>query len=528
MASQQLSTNTFGVAKWIVSASASLGTHTTIGAAITSASAGDTIWIREGTYTENLTLKAGVNLATYAQAFAGVNNVTNGGVIIKGNATMSTAGQVTITGIQFQTNAAAVLTVSGSAASVVYLHNCDIEANTTAIQFSSSVAASTILLNNCNIDLLTTGIAAYSSSSAGLINFVNSTIGNIGNSTTSSSNSAGNVYFYYTNVLAPLSTSSTGNLLTNYSTIDASVVNTTPVTTAGTGFYQDIHGSLRGGTASALVIGAGTTALINDTVFSSSNANQITGAGTLTYTNLALNAGSAGLNPTTRTPFTGYIIDATNLTLSGDANTATVNISSGAAAKNTNIGNTTSTSTLALKTGTNTTTPVYTVATNSGTIISALGAGSINYPLQPAFQYLLETPVTNATGNAGVYTLGSGTALIKIFDQGNNMTTGGVFTAPVAGNYLFTFTAQIINCTIGTFMNLRIVTTKRNYYTGLQRAASSANFYIHLSVIANMSAADTATFTLIGTGEAGNTQTINGSGASTGDQFTYVTGQLLS
>ena len=60
-----LTTGNYGPAKFIVSANVYEGTHTTIAAALTSASSGDTIFIRPGTYTENLTLKAGVNLCAY-------------------------------------------------------------------------------------------------------------------------------------------------------------------------------------------------------------------------------------------------------------------------------------------------------------------------------------------------------------------------------------------------------------------------------------------------------------------------------
>ena len=98
MANQQLSTNTFCTAKWIVSPTATDGTHTTIAAALTAASSGDTIFIRPGTYTENLTLKAGVNLAAYdCDAFSGQ-------VTISGKCSFSAAGQVDISGIRLQTN----------------------------------------------------------------------------------------------------------------------------------------------------------------------------------------------------------------------------------------------------------------------------------------------------------------------------------------------------------------------------------------------------------------------------------------
>src|ERR1043166_1875682 len=118
MAQQIVSTNTFTTAKWIVSATASDGTHTTIATALTSASSGDTIFIRPGTYTENLTLKAGVNIAAF------ICDGYTPNVTISGTLTLTTAGTVSISGIRLQTNSAAVLAVTGSAASNVFLINC--------------------------------------------------------------------------------------------------------------------------------------------------------------------------------------------------------------------------------------------------------------------------------------------------------------------------------------------------------------------------------------------------------------------
>src|SRR5574338_867477 len=54
--------NNYGASTWLVDPVAGKGSHTTIASALTSASSGDTILIRGGTYTENLTLKANVHL----------------------------------------------------------------------------------------------------------------------------------------------------------------------------------------------------------------------------------------------------------------------------------------------------------------------------------------------------------------------------------------------------------------------------------------------------------------------------------
>src|ERR1700755_2396663 len=64
-------------------------------------------------------------------------------------------------------------------------------------------------------------------------------------------------------------------------------------------------------------------------------------------------------------------------------------------------------------------------------------SGIINLPLNVCFLSILATQVNNVTCNGGAYSLGTtgGTALTEIFDQDNNISTAGTFTAPVAGIY---------------------------------------------------------------------------------------------
>lgn len=71
--------------------------------------------------------------------------------------------------------------------------------------------------------------------------------------------------------------------------------------------------------------------------------------------------------------------------------------------------------------------------------------GSVAEPVgMSKFLYIQQSNVANATGNGDVYTLGTSVALTKIFDANNDMTTGGLFTAPATGYY---------NLTIGMCLN---------------------------------------------------------------------------
>lgn len=301
---QQLGTNTFTTAKWIVSATASDGTHTTIAAALTSASSGDTIFIRPGTYTENITLKAGVNLTSF-EPTAAISTATPSNVIINGKCSFSAAGTVGIKGVTLKTNSDFALAVTGSSASIVILDNCFINcSNNTGISFTSSSASSLIEFHYCTGDLATTGIALFAHSGAGTIVFRFSDFGNTGGSTTANTVSGtGSVlpnYFYIQN---PITLSSSSSMVGDYVEIGPVSSNTTVLTTSSTASVNLQFCNLASGTASAVSIGSGTTVALHQSFVSSSNANAITGSGTLIFTSVVFNS-SSGINSTVlRSPF---------------------------------------------------------------------------------------------------------------------------------------------------------------------------------------------------------------------------------
>jgi hypothetical protein len=95
-----LSTNNYGPAKFVVATSAANGTHTTLASAMSAASSGDTIFLRDSV-TENVTLTPGVNISSWP---SGSSLNGTGNAKITGKLTMTGAGSVTIVGIQLETN----------------------------------------------------------------------------------------------------------------------------------------------------------------------------------------------------------------------------------------------------------------------------------------------------------------------------------------------------------------------------------------------------------------------------------------
>lgn len=288
-----LNLNPMSASRWIVDSKGFNGTHTTIASALTSASSGDTIMIVDGTYTENLTLKAGVNISSY------IGDGYTGNVTIVGNCTASFAGTCTLSGIRLQTNSANCLTVSGSSATVVNLVDCYINAsNNTAISFSAASTSARINMYQVTGDLGTTGIAYFANSSTGIMFLFNCTLFNNGNSSTANTISAGNVTFFHTIFSNPTTSSGTGSIGIFYSNCDTSTSNSTSFTVGGSGAHNFYDSAIFSGTASCATISQ--TLNCHNCVLSSSNTNVITGAGTLNYSALSFSGSSSTMNTTTQ------------------------------------------------------------------------------------------------------------------------------------------------------------------------------------------------------------------------------------
>ncbi|HET9433057.1 MAG TPA: hypothetical protein VFO37_04835 [Chitinophagaceae bacterium] len=123
------------------------GTYTTVQAAITAASAagGGVVFIRPGTYAENLTLAVSVDLVAIT------GGAESSGVEINGNHTFSGDGTAHYLNISFEATTGNNFTLSGAGAKNLYFRDCSFE-NTAAnaIVFSSNPAGTAnVYLSNC-------------------------------------------------------------------------------------------------------------------------------------------------------------------------------------------------------------------------------------------------------------------------------------------------------------------------------------------------------------------------------------------
>jgi hypothetical protein len=291
--------NNFGTAKWIVSSAYSDGcTHTTIASALTSAASGDTIFIRPGTYTENLTLVAGVNICAY-ECDALTPNVT-----IVGKCSFSSAGTVSMSGLRLKTNSDYFLAVTGSAASIVNLSSCYCEcSNASGISFTTANTSSSINLINCSGDITTTGITFFVSSATGTLNIKKTSISNSGASTTASTASAGTVSIDQSRISFAITTSSTAYFTSSDSGFTVgTAAGTLPLTIGGTpgAFPNTINNcGFVGGSAPGFRIDA--LSEVRSASIYSTNTNAITGGGFLGLGYVLMNGGATNIVPSTGT-----------------------------------------------------------------------------------------------------------------------------------------------------------------------------------------------------------------------------------
>ena len=312
--------NYFSPAKWVVSTVAGEGTHTTIAAALTSASSGDTIFIMPGTYTENITMKAGVNLSAFGSD--GITPCQGSpfpvavNVIIKGTVTATYTGQAAISGIQLRTNSATALSMTGSNACNLTFFGASIYAlDGDGMTINNANAAINFYSCTCRY---TTGFALFTVTATFGIDFENCTFqGTVSTSTIA----AGRVVFNGCDMPGILiTTSATGQVFANACYWQAS--GSTLLTTAGTVLSEIYNCFLLSGSASTISVGSGTTLNIATTAINSSNTNVITGAGTLNYGSITFVGTSSGINTSTLNPLVTLPSSGGSVTLTGDSGTA--------------------------------------------------------------------------------------------------------------------------------------------------------------------------------------------------------------
>lgn len=270
------------------------GTFTTIQAAITAASAGQNIFIRPGTYTENLTLKSGVNLIGMCNSFRG-----DAPVKISGKATL-TSGHMEIDNILFATNSDYLFDISGSSTISVYR------------SFFSIGTTGAFTLNSGNVNLLSCGGSA-SSGSCPLITAINSSSVQVYSCTFLSSSTAASTFANGGSLTVGNSTFQNGVSTSDTAIFQAtnssfgSIASALPslvLNGTGTNCFAFNCEFLSPGNTFNVSVGTGATLnLSNCSIFCNlAGGVAIAGAGTLNYSSLTFPSTASTITTTTQVP----------------------------------------------------------------------------------------------------------------------------------------------------------------------------------------------------------------------------------
>lgn len=135
-------------------------------------------------------------------------------------------------------------------------------------------------------------------------------------------------------------------------------------------------------------------------------------------------------------------------------------------------------------------------STNTAIIVSQ---NQVRRPLQCTFFAQLNANLGNVTGDGTVYTVPCDNVVVDQSSSYNPAT--GVFTAPVAGNYLFgaSINTQGLTSSMNVYV-LKCMTTAREYRLvemgAYSPSSASQTLQIAGCIFAKMSAGDTAFFTI--------------------------------
>jgi hypothetical protein len=288
-----LATNNYGRGTFIVSATPQLGTHTTIAAANAVASAGDTIFIRNGTYTENFTAVPGVSyVGDTASAFDAQS-------IIVGKITITTAGNYGFSGLRLRTNSDYALVCSGANACTVNITDCYLDpTNNSFMNYTNSNAASRMEWFNCFGIIGTTATTWFTNSAAGWFRINGCFLEGKATASTSTSASSSVVDIRDTYFAAPLEISGTSNIRIHNCDLNPQG-DTLPVTvtsTASSDLNIITNSRIRSSTYTTyecFTVAVGATLQIHNCSLGSANGTQVfSGAGTVQYTGLACDSQS--------------------------------------------------------------------------------------------------------------------------------------------------------------------------------------------------------------------------------------------
>lgn len=277
-------TSAFRTYKWIVSATPGFGTHTTIQSAINSSVSGEAIFVRDGTYTENPVLKAGITLE------AASTDVT-----IVGKCSFSGTGIATISNFSLENNGDYIVEMTGANASQLFIENCYFDQNAHSMLNQANSNASSVMWVFGAFLIQQAGFSLFDFSGAGVLYLegVNST--GSPQTVASTISGSGQADIYYSALPCPITVLGTGNLAAKYCTfvpgIDANAI-----VFGGTGAGVNLISECN--LAGQLVVNNNNAVRVVNASIQSSQTNAIAGTGTIDSRNVVFTGSSSKIQNT--------------------------------------------------------------------------------------------------------------------------------------------------------------------------------------------------------------------------------------
>lgn len=259
--------------------------------------------------------------------------------------------------------------------------------------------------------------------------------------------------------------------------------------------------------ASATTVTIATGGAVKTTTLGSTNSTSAT----------TVQSGTGALNITSTNGAQTHNSGTGAMGISTDASATTVSIATGGAVKTVTLGSTNSTSTTTIQSGTGN------IIHNTGLTVDSTGR---NYnTVQPSFLFNQgSATANNVTGDGTQYTIGSSVALTQVAQQGSGMATGGTFTAPIAGWYLFSMVVRFANIGVATSCACLMVSSDQGTITGpLIAPAALGNVTLTFTQLIKMTASGTVVFKAVA---SGTTKTV-GLDGNAGPLTNTISGVLI-
>lgn len=383
------------------------------------------------------------------------------------------------------------------------------------------------------IDPSANGHISLTPNGSGTVDITNANI--ISGTITLTSATVGDIHVA-TNVISSVNTNEHIVLTPNgIGTVDIAQANITGGNINGTTIGGSVSAAGTFTTATATTVVAGNISTSSNSIISANTNGHIAltpnGSGSVDITNANIISGSSSVTSETigTITITSGSIATTNNSLTiatgtgnvffgTDAAANTVNIATGLASKSLNLGSSNTTSTTVIRSGSGN------ITNNNGLTIDSTGRDTNGR--QPLFIAYLSTNTTaDKTGDGTKYQVICNLADVN---QGTSYSTStGVFTAPIAGNYIFTFSYGLFNLGLATSAICYITTTRFEYQvfaSGLAGINSLTQINDTQTIVAKMNASDTCAFNVQ---VSGTTKTVGVVGFNSPDISTYVSGYLL-